>query len=54
MEVLRLVAEGFTDREIASTLTLSPRTVEAHVGSLLRKMDVNNRREAGRRYRALT
>ena len=54
MEVLRLVAEGFTDREIAGTLTLSPRTVEAHVASLLRKMNATNRREAGRRYRALT
>ena len=51
-EVLRLVAEGYTDREIARALTLSIRTVESHVSNLLRKLDVANRREAGRRYRA--
>jgi DNA-binding NarL/FixJ family response regulator len=51
-EVLRLVADGYTDREIARTLTLSIRTVESHVSNLLRKLDVANRREAGRRYRA--
>jgi DNA-binding NarL/FixJ family response regulator len=53
MEVLRLVSDGFTDREIADALTLSPRTVEAHVANVLRKLKVDNRREAGRRYRAL-
>ena len=51
-EVLRLLAEGYTDREIAEALTLSPRTVETHVSSLLRKLGVANRREAGRRYRS--
>lgn len=51
-EVLRLLAEGMTDREIAGALTISPRTVESHVSSLLRKLDVRNRAEAAQRYRA--
>ena len=51
-EVLRLLADGYTDREIAEALTLSPRTVETHVSSLLRKLGVANRREAARRYRS--
>jgi two-component system, NarL family, response regulator DevR len=50
-EVVRRLADGFTDREIAESLTLSIRTVETHVSSILRKMGVHNRREAARRYR---
>lgn len=42
-EVLRLVAEGLTARQIATRLVLSPRTVENHVRSLLRKLGVANR-----------
>ncbi|TAK01961.1 MAG: response regulator transcription factor [Chloroflexota bacterium] len=53
-EVLRLVAEGYTDREIAKRLTLSQRTVETHVSNVLRKLNVDNRREAGRLYRSFT
>jgi DNA-binding NarL/FixJ family response regulator len=51
-EVLRLLAEGMTDREIASALAISPRTVESHVSSVLRKLGVRNRAEAAQRYRA--
>ena len=51
-EVLRLLAEGLTDREIAVALAISPRTVESHVSSLLRKLGVRNRAEAAQRYRA--
>ena len=51
-EVLRLLAEGLTDREIATALAISPRTVESHVSSLLRKLGVRNRAEAAQRYRA--
>jgi DNA-binding NarL/FixJ family response regulator len=50
-DVLRLLAAGLTDRGIAEALKISPRTVETHVGSILRKLGVRNRSEAARRYR---
>lgn len=50
-EVLRLLADGLTDREIGDSLQISPRTVETHVGNVLRKLGVRNRAEAARRYR---
>jgi DNA-binding NarL/FixJ family response regulator len=42
-EVLRLVVEGLTGRQIATRLTLSPRTVENHVQRVLRKLGQPNR-----------
>lgn len=51
-DVLRLLAEGLTDREIAAALAISPRTVESHVSSVLRKLGVRNRAEAALRYRS--
>lgn len=50
-EVLRLLAEGMTDREIAGALTISSRTVETHVSSVLHKLGARNRVEAARHYR---
>jgi DNA-binding NarL/FixJ family response regulator len=50
-EVLRLLAGGLTDRAIAEALTISPRTVESHVGSILGKLGVRNRADAARRHR---
>jgi DNA-binding NarL/FixJ family response regulator len=52
-EVLRRLAGGLTDHEIADALTLSPRTVEAHVSSILHKLGTRNRAEAAKRYRAV-
>lgn len=49
-DVLRLVAHGMTDRQIAELLGISPRTVATHVSSTLHKLGVPNRAEAGRRY----
>ena len=50
-EILRLLADGMTDREIGEGLTISTRTVETHVSNILRKLDARNRAEAARRYR---
>ena len=50
-EVLRLLSDGLTDREIANQLTLSPRTVESHVASILHKLNARNRAAAARLYR---
>ncbi|HLV58766.1 MAG TPA: response regulator transcription factor, partial [Natronosporangium sp.] len=44
-EVVRLVRNGLTNREIAEALFLSSRTVEAHVARALRKLGVGSRRE---------
>lgn len=50
LEVLRLLAEGLTDREIAEALVVSPRTVESHVSSVLHKLGARNRAEAASRF----
>lgn len=42
-EVRGLVAQGLTDRQIATALRISAKTVEKHVGSLLRKTGARNR-----------
>ena len=49
-EVLRLLADVLTDRDIAGSLTISPRTVETHVSCVLHKLGARNRAEAARRY----
>jgi DNA-binding NarL/FixJ family response regulator len=46
LEVLRLVASGLTNRQIADRLVLSVHTVERHVNNLYRKLGVRNRAEA--------
>jgi DNA-binding NarL/FixJ family response regulator len=43
LEVLRLVAEGMTDQEIAEALFVSRRTVTTHVSSILGKLEVETR-----------
>jgi DNA-binding NarL/FixJ family response regulator len=42
-DVLRLVADGLANKQIAAQLHLSPRTVEKHVESLLRKTGARSR-----------
>jgi DNA-binding CsgD family transcriptional regulator len=44
--VLRLVASGASDREIAAGLGIRPRTAEWHVANLLRKLGVGSRTAA--------
>ncbi|MDQ2655032.1 MAG: tetratricopeptide repeat protein [Chloroflexota bacterium] len=46
LEVLALLAEHLSDREIADRLFLSPRTIERHVSNILLKMEAPNRRLA--------
>jgi DNA-binding NarL/FixJ family response regulator len=46
VEVLKLVATGKTDREIATSLVIAVRTVGTHVGNILNKTGAGNRTEA--------
>jgi DNA-binding NarL/FixJ family response regulator len=45
-DVLRLMAEGLSNREIAATLVVSTETVKTHVSSIFRKMHVSDRAQA--------
>lgn len=45
LRVARMAARGETSREIGAALFVSPRTVDAHVRSILRKLDVPSRRQ---------
>jgi non-specific serine/threonine protein kinase len=45
-EVLRLLAQGLTDRDIAAALFLSPRTIGGHVTNLLAKLHLESRTAA--------
>jgi DNA-binding NarL/FixJ family response regulator len=47
-EVLRLIARGYTYKEIAREFTISSRTVETHVSSVLRKLQLSTRHQLTR------
>jgi DNA-binding NarL/FixJ family response regulator len=47
-EVMRLIARGYTYKEVASDLFLSVKTIETHVSAVLRKLQLSNRHELTR------
>ena len=53
LEVLRLIAVGMSNREIADELVISPGTAKTHVHNLCGKLGVRNRTEAAMRAREL-
>jgi DNA-binding CsgD family transcriptional regulator len=52
--VAALVGAGQTNREVATTLFMSVRTVESHLGRIYRKLDLRSRTELSRHVRANT
>ena len=48
LEVLRLIAQGYRNREIAEQLFISPKTADNHVSNILGKLGVSSRTEAAR------
>lgn len=42
LEVLRLVAGGYSRKEAAGLLSISPRTVEQRMGNIIEKLEANN------------
>ena len=53
LEVLALIAEGRTDRGIAKELYVTPKTVEAHIRSIFRKLDLPREETQNRRVHAV-
>lgn len=47
-EVMRLIARGYTYKEVAKELFISVKTVETHVSAVLRKLQLSNRHELTR------
>jgi DNA-binding NarL/FixJ family response regulator len=47
-DVLRLIARGFAYKQVARKLSISIKTVETHVSSVLRKLQLSNRHELAR------
>jgi two-component system response regulator NreC len=45
IEILRMIARGYTNNQIAQKLSISPRTVEGHRSNLMSKLDLHSRVE---------
>ncbi|MGH2788853.1 MAG: helix-turn-helix transcriptional regulator [Actinomycetota bacterium] len=48
LQIARLVAQGRTNKETAAALFVSPKTVEAHLGSIYRKLEIRSRTDLAR------
>jgi DNA-binding NarL/FixJ family response regulator len=53
-QVIQLIAQGYSNVEIAEHLGISPRTVKAHSDALRTKLRVNRRRQIPAAFRELT
>lgn len=45
-EILLFLSQGYTNKEIAKSLGISPNTVKTHISKLFEKLEVNNRTQA--------
>jgi two-component system response regulator NreC len=45
-EIIRLLAEGYSNKEIAQKLNIAPKTAAFHITNILKKLDVKSRHEA--------
>jgi DNA-binding NarL/FixJ family response regulator len=52
-DVLRLIARGMSNKQIADELGIEPGTVKIHVNAVMRKLGAANRTDAARRYLAV-
>lgn len=52
-EILKLLAEGSSNKEISRTLNISAGTVKAHLESLYRRLDVKNRTQAAMAFNSI-
>jgi LuxR family maltose regulon positive regulatory protein len=53
LEVLRVLAEGLSNKEIAARLVVAPSTIKQHLKHIYGKLDVHSRTQAVTRGRAL-
>ncbi|NOZ29845.1 MAG: response regulator transcription factor [Chloroflexi bacterium] len=53
MEVLQLIAQGASNRDIAEALVITERTVKSHVTSILSKLGVTSRTQAAAKAREM-
>lgn len=54
MEVLELIAEGFTNSQIGAQLHLSTKTIANHISNILNKLQVSDRHQARKLYQQET